>query len=87
MGGGSVGADRRGGPASISGHEFDFHTGDDRTPASAKASQGGSKRATGVGTGAQRVVVAAKSARCGRTRQGGTRREEAMSRALLGSLT
>lgn len=41
-----VGADRRGGASSISGDGFDFHTGDDRTPASAKVSQGGSGRAS-----------------------------------------
>lgn len=71
---GCVGADRRGGPTSISGHEFDFHTGDDRTPASAKASHGGSKRTTGVGMRAQSSGGSKECARCGRTRQGSTRR-------------
>lgn len=51
------GADRRGGAISTSGDEFDFHTGDDRTPASAKVSQGGSGRAGEK----KRLVVAAKS--------------------------
>lgn len=81
-----VGADRRGGASSISGDGFDFHTGDDRTPASAKVSQGGSGRASekkkkwGVGRKHRRVVGAEwqQRARCGRTRQGSTRREEAM---------